>query len=177
MELHQLQVIYQVEQDRLLCRASFKRDDGGLQEIRTWLTRRMVSNLWPAMIQVLETQVSLEKPDVAHVKSEIVGMEHETSLHRMREAGSFDTPYEAHVDEFPLGEHPLLIHHVDFRMDPGQPIRVTLRPAEGQGFELAMAPAMFHAFCELILEAAGRAEWGLNLKRPGSTAPRSSALN
>lgn len=185
MELHQLQVTYQASQDRLLCRASFKRENAGvsaghhkdLSEIRAWLTRRMVRNLWPAIIQVLETQVSMAMPEAAHVKSDIVGMEHENSLTRMRTAGAFDTPFVTEVQDFPFGETPLLVHHVDFTMDANQPIRVTLRPETGQGFELKMAPAMFHAFCELLRDAVKRAEWDLELGLPGMTAPRGMALN
>jgi hypothetical protein len=189
MELHQLQVTYQAGQDRLLCRASFSRErpdnptaqsageGGNLSEIRAWLTRRMVRKLWPAIIQVLETQVTLTMPDAAHFKSDIVGMEHESSLDRMRTAGAFDTPFATDVRDFPFGETPLLVHHVDFTMDAGQPIRVTLRPETGPGFELKMASAMFHAFCELMRDAVRQAEWDVELALPGMAAPRGMALN
>lgn len=189
MELHQLQLTYQAGQDRLLCRASFKREnpnhssdlaDGqslNLSEIRAWLTRRMVRKLWPAIIQVLETQVSLAMPEAAHVKSDIVGMEHESSLDRMRTAGAFDTPFAADVQDFPIGETPLLVHHVDFMMDANQPIRISLRPETGPGFKLKMAPAMFHAFCELMRDAVKQSEWDVELELPGMAAPRGMALN
>jgi hypothetical protein len=185
MELHQIQVTYQAGQDRLLCRASFKREkpapstgqSESLSEIRAWLTRRMVRNLWPAIIQVLETQITLAMPEAAHIKSDIVGMEHESSLNRMRTAGAFDTPFVADVRDFPFGESPLLVHHVDFTMDASQPIRITLRPETGQGFELKMAPAMFHAFCELMRDAVKHAEWDVELALPGMAPPRGMALN
>jgi hypothetical protein len=185
MELHQIQVSYQAGQDRLLCRASFKREKPGqsagqsesLSEIRAWLTRRMVRNLWPAIIEVLERQVTLTMPEAAHIKSDIVGMEHESSLNRMRTAGAFDTPFVTDVRDFPFGEIPMLVHHVDFTMDAGKPIRITLRPESGHGFEMKMAPAMFHAFCELMRDAVKRAEWDVELALPGMTAPRGMALN
>ena len=57
MELHQIQVTYQAEEDRILCRASFKEEDGGLQEVRAWLTRRMVKALWSTLIDAMDKEM------------------------------------------------------------------------------------------------------------------------
>lgn len=176
MELHQIQVTYQADEDRLLCRASFKAEDG-LQEVCAWLTRRLVRNLWPGILQALETQVALDKPTAAHAKADIVGMEHQASVETMRGTGSFDAPYEAKITGYPLGEAPMLVHKVDFALLADQPIRITFSPSQGSGFEVTLSLTVLHGFCALLKEAVRQAEWDMELEMPGLAVPEQRVLN
>ena len=45
MQIHQLSVTYQAEQDRILLRINSTSGE----EMRMWLTRRLMSGLWPLM--------------------------------------------------------------------------------------------------------------------------------
>lgn len=175
MELHQIQVIYQPQEDRLLCRASFKAE-GGLQEVRAWLTRRMVRQLWPGIIDVLERQVALDKPQAAHASADIVGMEHHASVEEIREKGCFSNAFESDVQAYPLGETPILIHQAQFTMVPNQPIRMNLTPEEGYGFEIAFDLTTLHGFCSLLKEAVRQADWDMKLAMPGSVAPAAASM-
>ncbi|NEX59869.1 hypothetical protein [Noviherbaspirillum galbum] len=175
--MHQLQVAYQAEEDRLVLRVSLKQEDGNLQEVRAWFTRRLVQRLWPAMNDLLQTKVTLESPQAAHAKSEIVSMEREVMLTEMRAAGSFNQPYEEKAVAYPMGEVPMLVHTVNFKADPNQPIELALQDAAGRSIALNLAPALFHAFSELLRDGVKTAEWNLELPVPGTTAPRSTALN
>lgn len=176
MELHQIQVIYHADEDRLLCRASFKVEDG-LQEVRAWLTRRLMRNLWPSILQTLETQVVLDKPAIAHAKSDIVGMEHQASVETIRETGNFDVPYEAKITGYPLGETPILVHKVDFTLYANQPIRISFSPAQESGFEVVLTLPALHGFCSLLKDAVKQAEWDMELEMPGLAAPMQRVLN
>lgn len=178
MDLHQLQLTYQAEEDRLLLRASFREADGGLQELRAWLTRRMIRNLWPAIVNSLETQVSLDKPLAAHASADIVGMEHHASVEQIRESGSFDTPYAADIQTYPLGEAPILVTTVNFTQHANEPIQLHLAPAQGNGFEIAFPPVVLHGLCSLLKEAVRNADWDLDLEMPGlEPAPATATLN
>lgn len=174
MELHQIQLNYLQDEDRLLCRTSFRDADGGLQEIRAWLTRYMVIKLWEGIVQALEKKVALEVPQAAHASKDIVGMEHQSSVAKSREQGSFDNPYQANAQAFPLGEKPLLITALTFNLQAGQPIRINLAPAAGYGFEIALAQPVLHGFCSVLLKTVQQANWGLDLAMPG-TATQSAA--
>lgn len=176
MELHQIQVIYRPDEDRLLCRASFKEADE-LHELRAWLTRRMICVLWPAILQTLEKQVALEKPSAAHASADIVGMEHQASVDTIRGTGSFDAPYEADAAYFPLGETPILIEKVDLVVGAEQPVRMNLCPTEGAGFEIGFNLTMLHGFCALMKDAVKQADWGLELEMPGLETPVGRVLN
>lgn len=176
MELHQIQVIYRPDEDRLLCRASFKENDE-LHELRAWLPRRLVCNLWPAILQTLEKQVALEKPGAAHASADIVGMEHQASVDTIRGTGSFDAPYETEVAHFPLGETPILVDKVDLTIGAGQPVRMNLSAADGPGFEIGFTPTVLHGFCALMKDAVRQADWGVELEMPGDETPVERVLN
>lgn len=176
MDLHQLQVTYQAEEDRLLLRASFRADDGGLQELRAWLTRRMTRTLWPAIIDSLETQVSLDKPQAAHASADIVGMEHHASVEQIRDSGSFNNPFAPDIQTYPLGETPILVTTVNFAQHPDQPIRINLTPANGSGFEIAFPPIVLHGLCSLLKDAVRTADWDMELEMPGLEASPATAM-
>lgn len=179
MDLHQLQLSYQAKDDRILLRVSFKADDGRLQEIRAWLTRRLVRNLWPGIIQALQTQVTLNAPLAAHASAEIVGMEHQASVAEIRAGGNFDAPFDAEIQGYPIGEAPILVSAAHFTMNVNQPLLINFSPAEGVGFEVALTPIVLHGFCTLLQETVKLAEWDIELRLPGmsETAPMSRTLN
>lgn len=170
MELHQLQITYQANQDRLLFQASFKADDGNLQEVRAWLTRRMVKRIWPAIIGAFETQVTLDKPEAAHASTDIVGIEHQAWVKEIRDSGSFNNPYQP-AKSYPLGEIPILVAAIDFTQHPNQPIRMRLKPEQGDGFEVAFTPAVLHGFCSLLKDTVAKARWDMVLAMPYAAAP------
>jgi len=179
MDLHQIQLTYHVEQDRLLFRVSFRDDKAQLQEIRAWLTRRFLRLLWPGILQSMERQVVVSQPDAAHARSEIVGMGHESSVSQLRESGGFDKPFEAEATGFPLGDAPILVTTAHFTVKAGEPLRVEFVSADRGAFEVAFTEHMLHGFCNLIREALKQSEWDLVLSMPGAapTPPASRLLN
>ncbi|HEY0847007.1 MAG TPA: hypothetical protein VGE12_16685 [Noviherbaspirillum sp.] len=170
MHLHQIQVTYRPDEDRILCRASFKAADGGFQELRAWLTRRLTRLFWAGIIDALEKQIALDKPQASHASADIVGMEYHASIEEARNSGSFGTPYKSEeIATFPLGETPILVSSINFSLNAGQPIRVNLTPATGSGFEIAFSQQVLHSFCSLLREAVSKAEWDLELHMPGTS--------
>ncbi len=170
MDLHQLHVSYQPDEDRLLYRASFKTEDGSLQEVRAWLTRRMVRGLWTGIVNTLQAQVTMDKPQAAHAKADIVGMEHHASVEGSRDAGNFNNPFEESSGQtYPLGETPILPTTINFALNPGGPIRINLAPAQGGGFEVAFSPTVLHGFCVLLRDAVAKADWDMELTIPGTS--------
>ena len=179
MELHQIQVTYQPEEDRILCRASFKAEDGLLQEVRAWLTRRFVRELWPVMLEAMERQVALNNPLAAHASGDVIEMEHHASIEAFKDSGNFSHIYEADIRIFPLGEMPMLVTTADFSVSAGEPVRMNLAPATGDGFQITFAQPVLHGFSSLLKDAVRKAEWELEIHLPGSerAAPASRMLN
>jgi len=180
MNVHQLQLTFDTVEDRILFRATFLDESGGLQEIRAWLTRRIVCNLWPGIVRALESQITLDKPQASHAKAEIIGMAHEESIAQFAAAGSFAAPFENAAQRFfPLGEMPLLISGARFTLHANQPLRIDFSPAQGSGFEIAFTPALLHGFCKLLQDAVKAAQWEIELALPGEAGltPAARVLN
>jgi hypothetical protein len=177
MQLQQLEISFQHDEDRLLLRAAVRAADGGLQEIRAWVTRQLLRDLWPALMKAMETRVILNQPSAANASAEIAGMGHEASLAALQQAGSFGTPFPASIDVYPLGETPLLITSVDLTVDADRPLRINFASKDQTGFEVALTTTMFHGFCRLLQQAAGAAEWDIALQLPAPVAYTSRTLN
>ena len=167
MNFHQFQLAYDASADRILMRISFKTVQGNLQEYRAWLTRRMVRNLWPSVLQSMEARVALDQPSVAHVKSDIVSMEHQATLTEFAASGSFEQPFESVAADFPLGEEPLLVARADFKIEKDQPVRINFLPTAGTGFEIGLPPKLLHGFCSMLQAAVAGAQWDYVLILPG----------
>lgn len=167
MDLHQIQVTYQPNEDRLLHRTSFRTDEGALQEIGAWLTRRAFQGLWSGIVDALKAQVRLDKPQAAHASAEIVGMEHHASVTAMKESGGFGSAYETRVRDYPLGETPVLVTATRFSIAANQPLRINFVSESGKGFEIAFTPQVLHGFCKLLMEAEKKAQWDLYPVLPG----------
>src|SRR3954469_10822335 len=111
MQIHQLSVNYQAEQDRVLLRVN---STGG-EELRLWLTRRLMLGLWPLLTKVHTDQLLkaenagsvLEKAD-----EELRKMLTEFRKDEFLQKADFDTPYQD-KDNLPLGAEPLLVTDVD----------------------------------------------------------------
>jgi hypothetical protein len=168
MDLHQFQVTYHPQEDRLLLRLSFKDEVADLHEIRAWITRRMVRQLWPNLRQALETQVTLDQPGAAHAKSDLVSMAYQESVSALTAGGNFNVVYDAQAAHFPLGEQPLLLNTVQMTMARGLPIKVNFLPLEGQGFDLQFSTILLHGLCTMLQSAVAQSEWDMNLVLPGA---------
>ena len=161
MNLHQLQVTYKPEEDRILFRISFRDEGQPLQEVRSWLTRRLLKNLWPGIIKSLKTQVTLDQPLAAYASDEIVNMEHQASLSELRARGDFNVPFETCAHTYPRGDAPVIITSVNIALSANQPARITFAASEKLDFEVAFFKTQFHGFCMLVQDCIRVAEWDI----------------
>jgi hypothetical protein len=166
MVLQQIQAAYSHDEDRLLLRVSFKHEDGSLQEIRSWMTRRMVKSLWPGIVQALETQVALDNPNAAHASAEIVSMEHQASIEEIRAHGNFDVPFSPEVDGYPLGRQPLLVMQANINIASKRGPRINFKSARSGSFELSFTASMLHGFCTVLQDAVKKTDWDIDLQMP-----------
>ena len=166
MSLNQFQITYQAAEDRILLRATFREDSDKLQEIRAWLTRRMVRNLWPKLLESLEAQVTLDNPGAAQARSLIVGMDHQASVAAIEQGGRFGVPFQPAENDFPLGETPIVITRAKFSMAAGQPVQIELSPEDGNGFQMGLTTELLHGFCRLLQQAVANSDWDFELQRP-----------
>jgi hypothetical protein len=161
MNISQMQFAFVAEQDRLL----FRVHGGNGEEVRAWITRRLVRVLWPTLVRTLSQNLQLANPSLtAAARPMMLEMKREAHLHQ----ADFATPYREEAHSYPLGTEPFVVARVSLTALPNRCTRVSLHPQQGQGIDINMPENMLHAFCETLQQAAQQAEWELKL---GFTLP------
>src|SRR5213595_335291 len=106
MKIHQLSVNYVAEQDRIFVRIN----TAASEEVRLWLTRRLMLGLWPLLSKLLTQHllkleaagVSLEAADDG-LKKMLADFRKEEFLQQ----ADFETPYDDNQAVLPLGADPV----------------------------------------------------------------------
>jgi hypothetical protein len=175
MQLHQIQCRYDEMNDRLLLRFSTTEST----EFRFWVTRRFLSRLWDLLLKLMQ----LDQPVVQQVdetaKKEVLAMRHEEFVKQ----GDFSKPFEEKQYTSPLGSDPVLLAVGEAQRKPDGNTLLRLRPQNGQGIDLNLNPQLLHTLTKLMVDAAAKSDWGLNLQMPKSSfdtdaeVPQSRVLN
>lgn len=163
MQIHQMSVTYLPEQDRILMRINTREGD----EMRMWLTRRLMVGLWPLLTRLLTDHLlklegagsTLAAADEA-LKKMLTDFRKEEFLAK----ADFETPYLESPLNLPLGEEPLLVTDVDATPQPGGPLRVSFneRPPGGEpprSFNLEMQPKLMQGLMHLLEQALNQSQW------------------
>jgi hypothetical protein len=163
MQIHQLSVVYLAEQDRILVRLK----TASAEEMRLWLTRRLMMGLWPLLTKLLTSHLlkleaagrSLDAADES-LRKMLADFRKEEFL---REA-DFDTPYQAADVQLPLGKKPLLVTDVDATpMEDGR-LRLSFNERLPQqetprSMHVDLQPKLMQGLMHLLEQALARAQW------------------
>lgn len=154
-QLHQIQLSFVPEHDRLLLR--IKSTD--LQEVRLWLTRRFVKLAWPNLIKLLSSDPTVAVQQSAQAQEAILAFEHEKALSQ----ANFSDSFSEETQQLPLGNDPVLVTRLTLRKEKDDRHLICFHPTEGQGVEIGMHTDMIHSLCKLIIETTARADWDIDL--------------
>ncbi len=166
MNIHQLSVTYLPEQDRILARVNTTAGE----EMRLWLTRRLMLGLWPLLSKVMTGHLlrleaagsSLDAAD-DEMKKMLADFRKEEFLQN----ADFETPYQVNQPRLPLGEEPLLVTDVDAAPLPNGRLRLSFNegvPDQGPGaeprrFQMEMEPRLMQGLLHLLEQALGQSRW------------------
>lgn len=174
MQIKQLQLAYAPEHDRMLLRINSTDN----QEVRCWLTRRMVQMLVPSLDDMMQKLLAIDRPLNDVGRKALLEMSREVSLY----SADFKTPFQDKGTSTPLGAEPLLITQIELRPSgEGYATELLLKlcTSNGKGFEMKMAEQLQHGFADLLIKTCEQAEWGLRFKSTSSIIerPESRHLN
>jgi len=164
MKIHQMSVSFQPEQDRILMRINTTERE----EMRLWLTRRLMVGLWPLMTRMLtEHLLKLEAAGttLATANPELKKMLADFRKEEFLQGADFDTPYQdQHAAQMPLGEDPLLITDVDATPVPNGPLRLRFNerlPAadRNRSFQIELDPKLMQGLMHLLDHALIQSQW------------------
>jgi hypothetical protein len=164
MKIHQLSVNYLPEQDRIHARIN----TASSEEVRLWLTRRLMLGLWPLLSRLLTQHLlklesagsSLETADEG-LKKMLADFRKEQFL----QEADFDTPYDdAAQRALPLGPEPLLVTDVDASPLPSGRLRLSFNErlpgaAESRSFHVELDPKLMQGMMHLLEQALARSQW------------------
>jgi hypothetical protein len=163
MKIHQLSVNYLAEQDRILMRVNTR----AAEEMRLWLTRRLMLGLWPLLSKLLTKHLlkleaagtSLDAAD-EDLKKMLADFRKEEFLRN----ADFETPYQDTRMELPLGEKPLLVTDVDAAPLPNGRLRLSFNESKPnadkpRSFQMEMEPKLMQGLMHLLEQALARSQW------------------
>ena len=174
MKIHQLQATYLIEQDRILVRLN----SAAGEELRLWLTRRMVKNLFPHMIEasieLVTAQMQIESHDGAS-SLELMQFKKQEALQQ----ADFSTPFNTQASVLPIGVEPVLATTVHITPVEDGSLRIGFEEkipglASSRSFEVTLGQQLLHGFLHLLESALQHADWGMTLTEvnaPSDTKP------
>ena len=161
MNIHQLSALYVEEQDRILLR--FNTSEG--EELRLWLTRRMLARVWEPL---REAVVHLEAKDNPLSDRSATTQRMLADLRRAEvlQQSDFATPFKGESAKLPLGSDPLVVTQMNMTVQDHQHLQIGFeerlaQQQEARGFQVAMEPALLHGFMHLLEAALTKSQWDI----------------
>ena len=154
MNIHQIQMLYDKQQDRVLLRVS-TRDEN---EFRFWLTRRFVKRLWGLLLKMLEQDEAFRSLSL-EARRALLGMQHETFIGE----GDFSQVYEDGARQLPFGREPVLLTTARGKAGAKGAQILSLHPTAGQGIDIALNSKLLHMVAKLLRDAVSRSDWDIKI--------------
>ncbi len=160
MHIHQVNVSYSGEQDRMLIRINSLNGE----EFRAWLTRRIALQLLPRLGQTAQDQLQqrfappLEGGLDAQRQQLVQNFQQEAAVYE----GDFQTPYQEKAITLPLGEEPLLV--TELALTPLAEAKLQMRllerlPGRQRDIQLVMDPALTQGLLRLLNQSLKASGW------------------
>ncbi len=163
-----MQVRYDPAADRILWQV---RTQAG-EMFATWLTRRMLGQIWRPF-QNLVGQAGLPRtPSAASLVPEAQEMLAQTARARPLPGADFKAPFNPQATAQPLGPEPMLPTAADLGPRPEGPgIALRLRDEQGRSLTVQLTADMCAALSRLLEKALGDADWSLAATAAPAMAP------
>ncbi len=164
-KLHQINVGYSPEEDRLLLRINTT----GKTEYRLWMTRRYVKLLWKMLTKSVESLPDVVAQAAPESREAVKSFQREEA----RQAADYSKDYEDKPANRPLGEGASLLTGV--RTTAGESgTQLTLQTKDGRSINLSLERKLLYSLLDLLVSSTKKAEWELDLSiadTPAATPP------
>jgi hypothetical protein len=161
MNIHQVNVSYVGEQDRVLLRIN----SVGGEEFRIWLTRRMCLQLLPVLDKSSQHQLQAQLPP-PNPAAPLPQQREQILQNFQKEAaayqGDFQTPYKDQPAVLPLGEEPLLVTELNLTPQADGKLHMALLERLAQrkrDMQLVMDASLTQGLLRLLHQALKTSDW------------------
>jgi hypothetical protein len=181
MDIHQLNVSYLPEQDRLLLRVSTKQG----HELAVWLTRKVTLGVWQGLQACAQGHAARSYAGKSDVSDPVLRKElAEFSSAKHLQTADFSTPYVpvSAVPNFSqqrtqaMQGSPLLPTEVTLEARPDGNTHMQLKEAQ-RSVAMMLDEALLHAIMQLLVKTVEQADWGFVLTQNNDTATTKPVLN
>ena len=146
MQIRQIQVARDAVQDRLTLRVATQANE----ELRVWITRRYLRDLWPHLAAMLAGHLA-PKPRTAGITQPSTGQP------------SFEQAFKDDNPLYPLGATPLLASEATLVAAGEGQATLTFREGRERSFNLNLNADLMQALCAMLRASAEQAGWDLAL--------------
>jgi hypothetical protein len=167
MNIHQLSVLFDERQDRLLMRVNTRE----AQEIRLWLTRRIALKLL-APLELAIAKMESRNASVSLADAQAQSLLVELRQDEFLQKADLKTPYSSQGKSLPLGAEPLVVTEITLNIQPGAGVQMVFLDAGDsttaeRACTLQMQAQLVHGLLHLLQKAMKNAHW--RDTGPGST--------
>lgn len=153
--LHQMTISFSPQEDRLLLRFGTT----GHVEFRLWLTRRIVRQLWEALVKAAESAPDISLQPERRVRRAVMSLRHQAAV----QSGDFSQRPDPDAKPHPLNQQPFLVTGIQCsRTAPGK-TSLVFNVDNGNDIQLSLDEKLIHALCHLLTSGSAKAEWELDL--------------
>lgn len=161
--IEQLQIQFDSEQDRILLRAN----DSNENQLRFWLTRRMLKRLLPHLQRILRQSAGNQGHHDTAAQTALFEFQQES----VKQNVDFSTEFKEEAESLPLGEDGILVTTVNLK--PQGPNLYTLKFSDRNktSADLSLSPDLLHSLYAVIQEGLKTADWDLPTPNLNKTTP------
>lgn len=170
MDIHQLSVTYIREHDRILVRINTTAGE----ELRLWLTQRLLRGLYPHLGKAAANLEASRTP-LADNSEQSKLLLAEFKKEETLQSADFKTPFKSSEPTLPLGDRPLLVTEVRMTAQGAGRLEIAFDEklpdvAHPRGFKIAIQPQLMHGLLHLLQAAITASEWPISpLAPPNAT--------
>ncbi|CAC9442824.1 hypothetical protein BSPLISOX_2952 [uncultured Gammaproteobacteria bacterium] len=167
MNIHQMQLSYSTQEDRIILRINSKENE----EIRLFLTRRIVTSFWDILnrtiVHALTNQPKLHDmqkipiPQNTEKEATLKQMEQQIQYQDMIENSSHETPFN-NGNKFPMGEAPILIAKITINTYENNNTTLIFESDNGQNINLNLDPQLLLNLSNLLTKVMSSTDWNIS---------------
>lgn len=163
MNIHQLQLTYSTQEDRLILRINSKENE----EIRLFLTRRMLVSFWDILTQAVNHSISQKtfddiKNPAINSTPEVQKMKQQVQHQDIVDKSDYKTPFNE-GNKFPIGESPALIEKITINTLENTTTTLIFYSNNGQNINLNLNQQLLHNLSDLIIKVIPSTDWNITL--------------
>ncbi|CAB5495167.1 hypothetical protein THERMOT_256 [Bathymodiolus thermophilus thioautotrophic gill symbiont] len=168
MNIHQMQISYSNQEDRLILSINSKENE----ELRLFLTRRIVASFWEILNKTISHSLSIATPNdilkpkdgqpESQKKQMEQKMEQQIQHQNIIEKSDYETPFN-NGNKFPVGEAPILVEKITINVYENNNTALIFESNNGQNINLNLNPQLLHNLSDLLIRVMPSTNWNIDL--------------